>query len=465
MFGISLMLLLPYLAVTDSAYCNGSSYGTEFIFGLLDLPFYVQNNQTALNPHMSVMVTPEKYSTYYYVTLQSTNSASKTPTIVRTQYYAYRQGEELKFNSTFINRYQDISTGGVINITSDEPVSLMVIYKFTDGDKTDMITYPVLPTSVLSTDYVIPSYPASSDYHGKNQFMVVGLHDSTSIRFEGYETGSMVYDVDDNDIFMYERRVDISSTSAVSNHPVAIFSWITAGDYSGTPNKGYVGRSLAMQVPPLDESAVHFVIPPLTGDSIHRYNVRIYASARNAQVEIHSTSQSTQYVHVYNKIYYEYTAIFSSDILEILSDNPIVVVQIALNTYSMPLFMTSVPAVSQFMTSYKVNFPYISSYSSQRSVVVTIPYKEASGVLINGDPIIHDTSSLKKSPLGHYAIIIHKTSRSTLTVDHAGVEQFGVIALRQWQAYRGTDEAHGFVPGIQFAELNCGSVQTSQIVG
>ena len=366
----------------------------EFIFGFLDIPFYGDRNHTPLNPELSVAIIPKKYGTYFYVSLPSTDSASKTPTIIRTRYYASSSGKDLHFNSTFINRYQDISTGGVINITSDDPISLMATYTFSDDQRKSIIMYPILPTSVFSSDYVIPSYTPSRYNNGMTQFIIVGLIDSTSVSFEGYETGSMVYDVDHNDIFMYQRRTDISSTSAVSNHPVAIFSWITTGDVSQFSGSNLYGRSLAMQVPPLDKTAVHFIIPSLSGDSINGYRVRIYASSQNAFVEIHSTSESTQYAHVYNKIYFEFTATDSSDVYEIVSDSPLVVVQIALNSHNMPLFMTSIPAVSQFMNSYRVRYPDVYIYGAKRSVVIIVPYKEATGLLLNGDPVIHGTSSV-----------------------------------------------------------------------
>ena len=344
------------------------------------------------------MVLPQKHSTYYYVSLSTTNSASKTPTIITTKEFTYNDGETVAFNSTFINRYRDISKGDVINITSDRPISLMAEYTFTDGDRTAIITYPIMPTSAWTSDYVIPSYPTSGS--GKTQLMVVGLNDSTSVRFEGYETGSMVHSVDYKDILIYQRSIDISSTSAVSNHPVAIFSWITTGDVAYSRDKNAVGRSLAMQVPPLDKTAVYFIVPSLTGSlhygsSIHGYKVRIYAYSQNAYVEIHKPSAHTQLVHVYNKIYYEFTAKYSSDVYEIVSDSPLVVVQIALNSNNMPLFMTSIPAVSQFMNSYKVKFPYVSSLT--RSIVIIVPNTEASGLLINGKPNIHNIESVRNS--------------------------------------------------------------------
>ncbi|XP_045182192.2 uncharacterized protein LOC123540932 [Mercenaria mercenaria] len=473
MLRICCMILLCYVRGTNTAQadCKVSSYGTHFVFGFFDLPYINRSDRSVSRPDLSILAS-SRSGTDIHISLQSknTDSASKTPTEVTTTYYVY-QNKEISFNSSFINQYRNKSTGGVIKITSDSPISLMALYKFADTNNNHIKIHPILPTNALSSSYVIPSYEGNTNYHSKNKFMLVGLNDSTSVRFEGYETGSMVYTVDRNKVFMYEREVDFSSTTAESNHPVAIYSYITIGQVTTMPSNSY-DRSLTMQVPPLDQNAVHFVVPSLPGGSVDRYKVRIYASSQNAVVQIHSTSAHTETVHVYHKIFYELDA-DGSDILEILSDSPLVVVQIALNSYRQALFMTEIPAVSQYLNSYYVGFPSgIFPASPSTKIIITIPSKEVSGLLIDRKPIIHNSSQLKKSPLGNFTILTRSAS-STVSVTHAGSEHFGVLALGQWQTdinhgFGSTHvyEAYGFQAGMQFTKPGCGSVSPSgQVVG
>lgn len=368
----------PYISAT---------YGTEFVFGFLDLPYYNYSSSRAWDPDLSVIVSLTGGTTVH-ITTYNTASASKTPIATTKSQYVH-QYEEFHFNSTFINKYQDTSPGRIIMVRSDDPVSVMTVYEMSPYK----VASPVLPSPALSNSYVIPSYKPNTLSKSAAQFLVISLNDSTEVRFEGYETGNMVYPLSKEEIFVYERARDLSSTTASSNYPVALFASVMPGNLDYRNVDDTPSDFLSMQVPPMDRHATHFIIPPLVDDQIEYYNVRIYAPVQNAFVEIHSSSDSTQKVHVYHKIFYELTT-HCTNVLEIVSDQPILVVQIALTAGQTALFMTNVPATSQYLSSYTTAGLDVKHESPSNTFVITIPFSEASGLIINRKPMEHNPTEV-----------------------------------------------------------------------
>lgn len=347
----------------------------------MDLPYYTSSN-TFTDASLSIRV-KSKHSTSIYVTLSSTDSASKNPTWETKRYYVYRS-TEISFNSSFINKYQSDDAGSSIRIKSDQPIAVLAIYKASDY----VVATPVLPMSALSTQYALPSYQSNTASHSVAQILVVALNDSTVIRLNGYATSRTIL-LNQNETYVYQAHQDLSGTSVTSNNIVAIFTSVTKGysyySSSHLPSE-HMTNFLAMQVSPFSKAAVHFIVPALPGE-VKTYKVRIYASSEGARVEIHSTSDNTKHMHIYDRIYYEYSTKRSST-LEILSDNPIIVVQIAIDSLGRSMFMTNVPAVSQYLSSYLTD--YTQQRSSSMNYIVTIPYEEALGLLVNGKPVLHN---------------------------------------------------------------------------
>lgn len=379
-----------------------------------------------------------------YLTTYSTSSASKTPTAETKKYYVY-QSKEFNFNSSFINRYQDTTSGGVIKIRADSPVSVLTVYEMSSYK----VVNPILPTNALSTTYIIPSYTPNTFTQSGSQFLVISLNDTTEIRFEGYETGNMVYPLNKEEIFIYERLKDISSTSAKSNLPFSIFTSVLAGNLHTTGSKYSV--YLSMQVPPIDRHAIHFIVPPLEDDFIKHYRVRIYASAQNAFIEIHSNFEKTQKVHVYHKIFYELTT-DCSDIVEIVSNAPLVVVQIALDALETALFMMNIPATSQFLDSYATSGLDGKHWNPSNMFIITIPFSEASGLIINRRPITHDPTQIaEQTPLGNYTVLSLRTHNTHSTITHVNSVPFGLLVVGQW-SYNSDNAAYGFQAGMQLTK-------------
>jgi hypothetical protein len=226
---------------------------------------------------------------------------------------------------------------------------------------------------------VIPSYPSNKATYSQNQLLVVALNESTTIHIKHY--GISKYEsLHANETFIYQSSSDISGASITSNHPVAVFSSMASGYNYHSSTYGH-SRNLLMQVPPITQGSFHFIVPALPS-LVKNYKVRIYSTHTGALVDIHSSSESVRHMHVYENIYYEYTTKGSSA-LEVFSDSPIMVVQIAENSHGAAMFMTNIPAVSQYMTSYL-------TFSTHSHYVVIVRYEEALGLLVDGSPLLHN---------------------------------------------------------------------------
>ena len=317
-----------------------------------------------------------KRYTPFYISFPSTASASKTVDYVTERNYLY-DIREYTLNSTFINKKSDPNSRASIRIHARNPISVLAEYRINSY----VVKNPILPVSLLSTSYVVPSYPRNSASGSKATILVAALNDST-IHIKHYGI-SETHSIQANKTFIYESYKDISGASITSNYPVAVFSSVDMGSHDF--NSHSTTYDLSMQVPPIMKDALHFIIPSLPSD-ITSYKVRIYSTNSGAHVDIHSTSDSVKHMHVYENIFYEYTA-KGSTALEIFSDNPIMVVQVALDSHGNAAFMTNIPATSQFMTSYLTD-------QSHTAYIVTVRYEEALGLLVDGYPLIHNPETV-----------------------------------------------------------------------
>lgn len=81
-----------------------ASYGTEFVFGFMDLKSYLSRD-TATDPTLSLHIKTVTPSTRLDLSVPDTSSsASKTPVMVSNNYFVSRM-KEIAVNSSFINRY------------------------------------------------------------------------------------------------------------------------------------------------------------------------------------------------------------------------------------------------------------------------------------------------------------------------------------------------------------------------
>ncbi|XP_045182149.2 uncharacterized protein LOC123540887 [Mercenaria mercenaria] len=444
----SFALSLVWLINGDNI-CTKSSYGTEFIFGFADLPYFTTRSEST-DPSLSIRIV-SKRSTYIYVTLPTTASASKTPTFVTNRHRVYQTGS-FSFNATHINKNSVSSSRSSIKIRSNDPISVLAVYNVNSY----VITNPILPVSSLSTSYVIPSYTQNSFSHSQSQMLIVALNDSTTVHIKSYDI-SNTQRLNANETYVYQPRQDLSGTSITSNYPVAVFSSVTMGYNS--PYSSYTRvqtRDLFMQVPPIVKDALHFVVPSLPG-VVKSYKVRIYATHIGARVEVHSSSSSKKLMHVYENIYYEYGT-KGSTALEILSDNPIMVVQIALNSDGEAMYMTNIPAVSQYMTNYLTD-------SSHSFYIITVRYEEALGLLADGKPLMHNPEvAAHRTPLGNYTVFtVPMTTRDI--VSHVGDEPFGLLVYGTFDVTRFGHFAYSYSAGMKFNEDCVYSTHASQIIG
>ncbi|XP_060595651.1 uncharacterized protein LOC132749772 isoform X1 [Ruditapes philippinarum] len=376
------------------------------------------------------------------MTLPSLATASKTPIYFTTRYRLYHTGV-YSLNSTFINRYSDVNSRSSIRIHADYPISVSVVYSYNKNSPSYDLNNHILPVNILSTSYVIPSYSSNS----QNQLLVVALNESTTIHIKHY--GISKYEsLHANETFIYQSSSDISGASITSNRPVAVFSSMPSGyNYHSST---YKSRNLLMQVPPITQGSFHFIVPALPS-LVKNYKVRIYSTHTGALVDIHSSSESVRHMHVYENIYYEYSTKGSSA-LEIFSDSPIMVVQIAENSYGAAMFMTNIPAVSQYMTSYL-------TFSTHSHYVVIVRYEEALGLLVDGSPLLHNPEVVAHStPMGNFTLFTIPSTSSNDVVSHISNEPFGLFVFNQ-------GSITSYSAGMNF-DIDCVQpTSASQIIG
>ncbi|XP_045182874.2 uncharacterized protein LOC123541446 [Mercenaria mercenaria] len=452
--------LLAVGCVSGEDVCTESSYGKEFIFGFADIPYYDYHGHRS-DPVLTILVT-SKRSTSFYISLPSTNSASKTPTLVKTRYYAYNY-KEVTFNSSMINRFEDTGSRSFIKISSSDDISVLAMYNVNSY----VITNPILPVNFLSSAYIVPSYSPNTVTHSKTQLLIVALNDSTSITLQSYHGIYLTKTLKPNEVYMYQDNRDLSGVSINSNHPIAVFSSIVPGSKSFSSHTRWNTAYLSMQVPPIGKYALHFIVPALPNE-VQSYKVRIYSPSNLAKVEIHSTSSSTKITEVYERIYYEYNTKGSST-LEIVSNIPIMVVQIALSSTGEAMFMANVPATSQFLSNYwtyikRPSYSSIPSSESTNTYIVTIRHEKAAGLLFDNEPVLHNPELVAhKTPLGNYSIFtIPMTSRDI--VSHAVDEPFGLLVYGRSLTTDSESYSYGHYAGMEI-KSDCTTTASPPIVG
>ncbi|XP_045181977.2 uncharacterized protein LOC123540771 [Mercenaria mercenaria] len=403
--------------------CTKYMYGTDFLFAFPDIRHY-NTSQLIYDPRLSMRIMANSFSKFDII-IPSTSSASKTPFQV-THNAAYGS-EEVVFNSSFITEYQASGRtipGRVIEISAVYPVSLLMVYDLYSY----IITSPIIPTKSLSEKYLIPAYNTNDNEHSQAQILVVAVNDSTVVHIDKHRVISHRKLLNKYETFVYKSNSDLSGYSVSSNNPIAVFSSVTSG-YS--PNHNDMNAPLFMQVVPIGLNATHFIVPALADTSTVRYyKIRIYAEL-NTYVQIHSTTDTTKKVTVFADIFYEVTT-ESSSTLEIVSHGSIMVQQIALNSQRKALFMTNIPAISQFDTLYYTDYTHSDSAEMYNmTYIVVIRYDVASGLLVNDRALVHNPDEVASAtPLGDYTVLTIPMSALTsrVVVSHLGYKvRFGLF--------------------------------------
>ncbi|KAL4230426.1 hypothetical protein ACF0H5_010808 [Mactra antiquata] len=429
------MFQVLFVAGSAGQSCIESSYGTEYVFGFVNLKSYSFHNPVSPDLHLRFL---SDRTTSIEIGIPERSS----PTMETRHITSYRY-KEMAFNSTFINDKDNTSIGGAITIKSSTPVSLLA--KYDVGLYT--VSSPIYPVNLLGQYYIIPSFEPNTLSHSNTEILVIAINDSTHFNINGYAMSRSIYAVLDKlQTYTYSANRDLSSAVVRSDHPVAVFCTYNMGDLSYNDASSY-HQPMTVQLLPADDSAVHFIVPAITiSSSIDYYMIRIFAAEEGAHIQIYTSSSNVKNVHVFSGIYYEMQT-GSSYSLEIFSDRPIQVFQMPKSkSYSPGLFMVQIPAISQYMTS------YLPISADDSKYIVVIPEDEATGLLVDDKPVVHNVDSIaNRTPLGNFTVLSidgHTHSQ----VSHIGNVKFGLFVYSKSvnQLF-----SFGYAAGINFNNSDC----------
>ena len=275
-----------------------------------------------------------------------------------------------------------------IHVTTQSEVTIFAIdyLQFeTDG-------YLGLPTSVLGTDYVVPSW---SQFNAQSEFGIVAAYDGTTVTItpavgaSGRRVGQP-YTVTLNQGRTYElltdpdfKQDDLTGTIVTSDKPIAVFG---ANVCANIPTSASFCNHIVEEIPPTNLWGESFVTFPL----VNRPNgdfFRILASADNTNVNMNGSPLATL-----DRGEYFQTVLTTPS--TITSDQPVLVVQYESSATYQPSSnqqagdpsMILVPPYEQYGGHYTVGTP--SSGFNSDFVNVVVPSTAAGTVQLDGAAVL-----------------------------------------------------------------------------
>ena len=250
-----------------------------------------------------------------------------------------------------------------ILITSNVEVTVSVTVKSGTHYQEGLL---LLPTPVLSTEYVIPGY--ASQY---SNIMIVGLTNGT--RFDVLDAKTFITRVDrkvlnehDTYLLTYANSYDLSGHIIRANHPVAIFSATFAS----------TGACMIEQAIPTSSWAYRYIVPDFYASHNNHY-LRAFASEDDTYINTYYSSHpGTMHLNKGQFI----SSYFKNGDYVLTSSKPIMVMQYM----STGTFMTTVPAISQFGNSFAIP-PPVSNWGNY-FVLIAAEHDEA-GITFEGQNI------------------------------------------------------------------------------
>ncbi len=248
--------------------------------------------------------------------------------------------------SVYLNQKDGIQTNAAIKVTSDVAV---VVYAHIIRSARSAATL-VLPTPVLGTEYVVPSYPSNGSSGGGDanigEFAVVATQPNTTIEFTptinggNTKTAGSTYQVtlaNAGDCYQFQgsATLDISgtvvksiSTSTTGCKPIAVFAGTTWSAFDCNNASG--GDNLYQELFPVRSWGKKFITAPFIYRSYDLFRIYIKDPATVVNVTENGTTQNltTSNYDAAHKFYWFKTG----NPIYIDADQPISVVQFMTST-------------------------------------------------------------------------------------------------------------------------------------
>ncbi|XP_060560282.1 IgGFc-binding protein-like isoform X2 [Ruditapes philippinarum] len=405
--------------------CTGS-FGRDFYIGVPK----AWNN----SPQFSLLITSNTAgsATIYipYLGINTTRS--------------FNQSLEYKVTGDTITNVNTTVEHKGIHVTTDVDVTLTVM-KYPTSTWEGFLA---LPSTMLSSQYIISSGYSLQRYSYNSNFLVLAVHDNTSINVN-IDNNTLRVTLNRLDTYLVRRLNDLSGAVVFSNKPVAVFSGHEAGTSQTTC--GHL-EYFVEQLLPTKHFAQEFIVHPVPPKS--QYVVRIYSSSQNTSITFRDTTNQNKQL-----------LLKAGDFYEILSDNGAMYVsanqpvQVMLygtckndaNTGNG--FMSIVPAINQYRNSY--HFSVIATNEPFTHYLTIIAKTEdIAGLRINGNQmgnIFH--SYVTHANNETFTVNVYKLSAGEYHLYHVTSRTFGAIQY----GFGDLDYAYGYPLGIEVYKESIGN--------
>lgn len=345
--------------------------------------------------------------------------------------------------------------GKGIHVTAENPVT---VYGLSRADATTD-GYLGLPVSVLSTNYLVASYPSlgSSNNNGNlSQFALASPRDGVSVTITpsaatlgGRSAGeAFTVELDQGEVYQVRSEAvegpDLTGSVVQASSPVALFSGHSCAN---VPTNVSYCDILIEQIPPTDTWGSNFVTRPLEGRE-NGDTFRILSGQEGTTVEINGESVATLGFGDYHETILKQPSV-------ITASNPVLVMQYSngdewdptINANGDP-FMMMVPPSEQFSRQYAFATP--NEGFSLNYVNLAVPSDATGSILVDGSPV---ESNLFETVGGSdFSVAAVDVELGSHTSESTSDTQFGIYSYGFED-----DDSYGFTGGLTLDFISEGS--------
>jgi hypothetical protein len=342
--------------------------------------------------------------------------------------------------------------GKGIHITAENPVT---VYGLSRADATTD-GYLGLPVSVLSTNYLVASYPSYSAQENLSQFAFVSPRDGVSVTVTpsaatlgGRSAGeTFTVELDKGEVYQVRSEtasgVDLTSSVVQASSPVALFSGHSC---TNVPSNVPYCDILIEQIPPNDTWGSSFVTRPLEGRE-NGDTFRILSGQENTTVEINGESVATLGFGDYHETILEQPSV-------ITASNPVLVMQYSngdewdpeIDANGDP-FMMMVPPSEQFSGQYAFATP--DEGFSLNYVNLAVPSDATESILVDGSSV--ENSLFENVGGSDFSAAAVDVELGSHTAESTSDTQFGIYSYGFED-----DDSYGFTGGLTLDFISEGS--------
>lgn len=393
---------------------------------------------------------------------QSTTGTIEIPGLDYSETFTTTPGEVTRVrlpNDVEVESSEEVEAKG-IHITSESQITVYGLSRanvVTDG-------YLGLPRSVLSTNYVVPSYPSRplltpsyvSDESALSQFAIVSPRDGISVTITpsattltGRSAGqAFTIDLDKGEVYQVRSEVengpDLTGSVIQASSPVAVFSGHSCMNVP--PDVPYCDI-LIEQIPPTDTWGSSFVTRPLEGRE-NGDTFRILSGQEGTTVEINGESVATLGFGDYHETILEQPS-------TIEASNPVLVMQYSNGDEWDPSidangdpFMMMVPPSEQFSGQYTFSTP--DEDFSLNYVNLAVPSDATESILVDGSPV--QSSLFETIENSEFSVAAKDVELGSHSAESTSDTQFGIYSYGFEN-----DESYGFTGGLTLDFISEGS--------